>query len=499
MSVDGVGPPERPQRRGTRGAASSSGQRSPVVGSPGSSPTVGPSPALPGASASLEPVVPVPPVDPVDGRARRGWYWYGWASHAFPTTVTAVFMGRYLTSLAENAAGGRDGRVHVLGIPVAPGSLFAYTVSFSTVLLVVLMPIAGAVADRTGRKRELLLGFGYVGALACALMWFVRGANWQLGAVLYFVGFVAYSCAIVIYHSMLIDLATPERRDAVSSSGWAFSYIGGGVLLAVNFGFTFVVDDRALVARLSLMSAGVWWAVFSIVPLIALRGAFPTPRQPVGGYGLGAGFRQLGHTLRRARGYPLTVFFLAAFLIYNDGVQTVVTVAAQYGDKELKLGETDLLSAILVVQFFAFGGALLLGALAARFGAKRVILASLVVWVVIVLIAYNLAVGNRYQFYAVATLIALVLGGSQALSRSLFSHMVPRGEEAEYFGLYEVSDNGTSWLGPLLFGLALQATGSYRSALFSLLVFFVLGFVLLAMVPVRRAIAAAGNQAPEQV
>jgi MFS transporter, UMF1 family len=433
-------------------------------------------------------------------RQRRGWYWYGWASHVFPTTVTTVFMSRYLTSVAEVAAGGRGGRVHVLGVPVAPGALFSYVVSVSTVVLVVLMPLVGAVADRTGRKRELLLGFGYAGAVACVAMWFVRGGNWQAGAVLYAVAFLAYSCAIVIYHSMVCDLAGAEERDGLSSYGWAFSYVGGGILLAVNFGFTFVVDDRAVVARLSLLSAGVWWAVFSLVPLVLLRGV-PSAGAVGGGGGsvVAAGFGQLRRTLGRLRGFPLTVLFLVAFLVYNDGIQTVVTVAALYGDKELRLGESDLLSAILLVQFVAFGGALLSGRLARWFGARQVVLGSLLVWMLVVVLAYGTVPGDRVRFFGLAVLIAVVLAGSQALSRSLFSHMVPRGEEAEYFGLYEVSNSGTSWLGPLLFGLAYQNTGSYRSALFSLMVFFVVGFVLLAVVPVRRAIVAVGNVAPVRV
>jgi UMF1 family MFS transporter len=372
-------------------------------------------------------------------RARRGWYLYGWASHTFPTLVVTVFMSRYLTSVAENAVG-KNGRVHVLGIPIAPGSLFVYTVTAATVVLVVLMPVVGAVADRTGHK-----------------------------------------------------------RDRVSSLGWAISYLGGGLLLAATFALSLFVD-KATLARIALCAAGLWWIAFSVpvrrrLPAVLTRGA----RSAVAGSTLAAGFRQLGATLRHLRGYPLTLAFLAAFLVYNDGIQTVTTVAAQYGDKQLQLSDTVLLSAILLVQFVAYAGALLLGRLARRFGAKRVVLASLVVWLVAVGIGYRLSVGVAWQFFALATLIAIVLGGSQALSRSMFSRMIPAGAEAEYFGFYEISDAGTSWLGPLVFGLAYQNTGSYRSALMSLVAFFVIGFVLLALVPVRRAVAAAGNPVPERI
>jgi MFS transporter, UMF1 family len=448
--------------------------------------------------------VPPPVADPDAARVRRqrrGWYFYGWASHTFPTTVVTVFMGRYLEAVAGTAAGGAAGRVHVFGIPVRPGSLFVYVVSATTVLLVGLMPVVGALADRTGRKREIMLGLGYTGAVACMLMWFVRGGNWQLGAGLFAVAYIAYSCAMVVFHSMLIDLSGPADRDRVSSVGWAFGYIGGGLLLAGNFVVSFLTDDRALVARLSLASAGLWWALFAVVPLVALRGRLGTapPPRPTRGPVLAAGFRQLARTFRRLRGFPVTLFFLAAFLVYNDGIQTVTTVAAQYAQSELKLPESTLLSAILMVQFLAFGGALLLGWLAGYYGAKRVVLASLVVWTALVTGAYFLQTGSALQFYLYAALVALVLGGSQALSRSMFSHLVPHGEEAEYFGLYEVSNSGTSWLGPLLFGVALQTTGSYRTALASLVVFFAVGFAMLLAVPVRRGIEAVGNPVPARI
>jgi UMF1 family MFS transporter len=199
------------------------------------------------------------------------------------------------------------------------------------------------------------------------------------------------------------------------------------------------------------------------------------------------------------RTFPLTLAFLGAFLIYNDGIQTVTTVAAQYGDKELQLSDTVLLLGILLVQFVAYAGAIGLGRLGERFGAKRVVLGSLVVWIIAIGIAYRLQAGVVWQFFALAVLIALVLGGSQALSRSMFSRLIPPGSEAQYFSFYEISDAGTSFLGPLVFGLAYQNTGSYRSALLPLVAFFVVGFVLLYLVPVRRAIAAAGNPEPTKI
>ena len=431
---------------------------------------------------------------------RRGWYWYGWASHVFPTLITTVFMSRYLGSVAEDAVG-KNGRVHVLGIPIAPQSLFVYTVSTCTVLLVVLMPVVGAIADRTGRKRDILCGLGAVGATACVAMFGVTGGNWQLGAALYAVGFIAYSSAAVVNYALLVDLSDHEDRDRISSYGWGVSYLGGGLLLAASFVLSLFLTSDALLARLAMGASGIWWLVFMLPTIRKLPQYTATSeeRPDAGGNVVTEGFRQLGRTLASLRAYPLTLFFLAAFLVYNDGIQTVTTVAAQYGDNELDLDDATLLLAILIVQFVAFGGALWLGRLAARFGAQRVVLGSLVVWTVIILAAYALQRGQAWQFYVLAVAIAIVLGGSQALSRSLFSRMIPAGREAEYFGFYEISDAGTSWLGPLVFGITLQTTGSYRSALGSLIAFFVIGFVLLAFVPVRRAVEAAGNVAPEKV
>jgi MFS transporter, UMF1 family len=429
--------------------------------------------------------------------ARRGWYLYGWASHTFPTVVTTVFMSRYLTSVAENAVG-KHGRVHPFGIPVAPGSLFVYTVSASTVVLVVLMPLVGAIADRTGRKRDLMLGCGWFGAGACVAMVFVAGTDWQLGAVLYALAYLGYSCSIVVSYSLLVDLSSSQERDRISSVGWAIAYLGGGVLLALSFVLSLFVD-KATLARVALCASGVWWIAWSVPVRRQLPRLIGTGARHTSGNVVLAGFGKLRTTLGHARAFPLTMAFLAAFLIYNDGIQTVTTVAAQYGDKQLHLSDTVLLLAILLVQFVAFAGAVWLGRLADRFGAKRVVLGSLVVWLLCVVAGYLLQVGVVWQFFALAVVIALVLGGSQALSRSLFSRMIPTGAEAEYFSFYEICDSGTSWLGPLLFGLTYQNTGSYRGALVSLAVFFVVGFVLLVRVPVGRAVAAAGNEVPALV
>src|SRR5215210_1055657 len=442
------------------------------------------------------------PKDRKTRREQRGWYFYDWASSAFSTTVVTVFLGPYLTAVAENAADA-GGLVHPLGIPVLAGSYFPYVLSLSVVLQFFLLPITGAIADRTRKKKRRLMLFAYIGAVSTMALYLVQDSAYLFGGLLFVVANLSFGASIVVYNAFLPEIAEPDERDRVSSHAWALGYLGGGLLLGANLALFSADDSLGLsggqAVRISLLSAGAWWAVFALIPLATLRERRSGRSDEQGAAVATAGFRQLLSTLRAARAYPQTLLFLGAYLLFNDGIQTVITLTAVYAKAELNLGIGTIISAVLMVQFLAFVGAILLGACARFFGAKRVVLASLILWTGAVAGAYFLQVGAVWQFYLLAAFIGVVLGGSQALSRSLFSQMIPGGQEAAYFSLYEISERGTSWLGPLLFGLTLQLTSSYRSALVSLVVFFVLGFVLLALVSVRRAIVEAGNQPPEKV
>ncbi|MFI6289685.1 MFS transporter [Streptomyces sp. NPDC051018] len=432
-------------------------------------------------------------------REQHGWYFYDFACSVYSTSVLTVFLGPYLTSVAE-AAADADGFVHPLGIPVRAGSVFAYSVSASLVVAVLLMPLAGARADRTGRKKPMLAAAAYTGAAATAGMFLLGGDRYLLGAFLLIVANASLSVSMVVYNAYLPQIAGPDERDAVSSRGWAFGYTSGALVLVLNLILYtnhegFGLSESAAV-RICLASAGVWWGAFTLIPLRRLRDRRIAPGA---GSPAGSGWRQLAATIRDMRRHPLTLSFLLAYLVYNDGIQTVISQASIYGSKELGLGQTTLIVAVLLVQVLAVAGALLMGRLARTHGAKRTILASLAVWTLILVAGYFLPAEAPLWFFALASAIGLVLGGSQALSRSLFSHLVPHGKEAEYFSAYEMSDRGLSWLGPLVFGLAYQLTGSYRDAIISLVAFFALGFLLLARVPVRRAVAAAGNPVPDRI
>ncbi|TXS28698.1 MFS transporter [Streptomyces sp. ms191] len=442
-------------------------------------------------------------VDPADlRREQRGWYFYDFACSVYSTSVVTVFLGPYLTSVAR-AAADAEGFVHPLGIPVRAGSLFAYAVSASIVVAVLVMPLVGAAADRTGRKKPLLAAAAYLGATATMGMFFLDGDRYLLGAFLLIVANASLAVSMVLYNAYLPQIAEPDERDAVSSRGWAFGYTSGALVLVLNLvvysGHESFGISEGTAVRICLASAGLWWGAFTLVPLRRLRDRRTPPDAEGRAGGVGGGWRQLMATLRDMRRHPLTLSFLLAYLIYNDGVQTVISQASVFGSEELGLDQTTLITAVLLVQVLAIAGALGMGRMARSYGAKRTILASLAVWTLILAAGYFLPAGAPVAFFFLAAAIGLVLGGSQALSRSLFSHLVPRGKEAEYFSAYEMSDRGLSWLGPLVFGLAYQLTGSYRDAIISLVIFFVVGFVLLARVPVREAVAAAGNPVPERI
>lgn len=459
-------------------------------------------------------------------REQRGWYFYDWANSAFYTTIISVFLGPYLIPVAKTAACAKDfpgiasatcvadfdklagehpglGYVDVLGADIRPAAFFGLTLTVAVFLQIVFLPIVGALADHTGRKRELLGGFAYVGALATMCLYFVEGDRYMLGGVLFVVANLAYGSSVVVYDSFLPQISTAEERDGVSSRGWAVGYLGGGLLLLLNLALFLQHDSLGLsegmAVRISMMSAGLWWAIFTIIPLLRLRNRPVPAHETTALRSVGGSFRQLGRTLAELRRYPLTLLFLVAYLVYNDGVQTVIGNSAAFASEALKLDKTVQITAILMVQFVAFFGALLLGRLARSFGTKRTVLASLVLWTAIVVAAMFVGEGQALQFYLMAFAIAIVLGGTQALSRSLFSQVIPKGREAEYFSLLQISDKGSAFIGSLTVTIALQLSNSYRIAIVSMIIFFVVGFVLLALTNLPRAIRAAGNEVPSRI
>ncbi|MBO1754654.1 MFS transporter [Allobranchiibius sp. CTAmp26] len=443
-------------------------------------------------------------------RLQSRWYWYDWSVTAYITVTLAVLFSPYLTSIANKAACPTQpsdrtchADLHVLGIPVAPGSLVPYTITVATIVSAFVLVVVGAMADRSRRPLRFLTGFTAVGSVAAAALCLVAGTRWALGMGFAIVANVCVAGSLIVYSAIMCRITPPDDRDRVSARGWSYGYLGGGLLLVVNLVFLSLHGTLGLsttaVVRISFGVNGLWWAVFAVYSIRGLRTVPHEPAAAIGGSPLTAGVRQLRATFAELRGYPQTLRFLLAYLFYNDGVQTVIASASLYGAQQLKFSSTELLLTILLVQFVAFGGALGFGRLARRVPARDLVLRSLYLWTVVVILAFFVPRHAFMLWLLLATGIGLVLGGTQALSRSLYSHLVPHGREAEFFSLYQAMDRGTSWLGTLTFGVVYQLFHDYRLSIGALIVFFVVGGTLLRTVDVRQGVEAAGNEVPAVV
>ena len=436
-----------------------------------------------------------------DKREIFGWAMYDWANSAFSTTVATVFLGPYIASLAANAAKSfPDGLARLGPIPIAPDSFFPYCISISVALEVLFLPILGAIADYSHLRKRMMQIFATIGAGMTIALFLVSGSLWWLGGLFFILANMAFGAAIIFYNSYLPDIASEDQRDRVSSYGWAMGYLGDGLLLALNLAF-FLFHDKLgiptdLAIRINLASAGVWWLGFSFLTWTRLRPRHAHRPLPYGETYTSIGFKQLARTIKEIGHFPETLKFLGSFFLYNDGIQTVIAVSSTFAAAPLLRGGlaldlNTLTVVILIIQFTAFFGALFWGRLAKWVGAKRAIIISLVIWSAVVIYAYyGLRGENRVvEFMLLGVVIALVLGGSQAISRSLFAQMIPSGREAEFYSFYEISDRGTSWIGPLLFGLMNQIFGSLRPAILSLIFFFIVGLVTLPFVNEKKAIS----------
>lgn len=443
-----------------------------------------------------------------DRREIFGWLMYDWANSAFYTTIVSALFGPYLTVLAQRAVG-ENGVVLELGssLTVTAKSLYPFCVAVSVLLQVFLLPVLGAIADYTNLKKRLMAIFCYSGVVASCLLFFIEANLYLVGGLLFILANVSFGAAIVFYNAFLNDISTEDQRDKVSSRGFAVGYLGGGLLLSLNLIFVWgagiIGVSTELAVRVSLLSAGIWWGGFSVITFFRLRTREPARLLPAGMSYLKVGFIELWRTFQELRKLPHTFRFLLAYLLYNDGIQTIISMSAVFVSQELfvarglEVSQSFLLQLLLVTQFVALFGALLFERIAAWFRTKNAILISLSLWSVIVIYAYGFF-DSVLEAWLIAGAIAIVLGGSQALSRSLFSQMIPYGREASFFGIYEVSERGTSWIGPLLFGIVVRETGSYRQAILSLVLFFVAGIAVLLFTNSDKAIHDAGNLLAEE-
>jgi len=418
----------------------------------------------------------------------RAWAIYDWANSAFQTTViTAVFplffSGYAAADLPKNVATAR----------------FAAATTLAMIVIAVLGPVLGALADVRAAKKKLLAAFLALGIVTCLLFVTIDPGEWRWAALLFIVSNIGLNGSFVFYDSLLPHIARPDEIDRVSTAGYAIGYIGGGVLLALNLWWIQRPDmwglpDRTMAIKLSFVSVAVWWLVFSI-PLFrhVPEPAAMLERGETPEHALVAAFRRLGGTFRELRGYRHAFLMLLAFLLYNDGIQTIIKMATVYG-AEIGIDTGAQIAAIMLVQFVGVPFAFLFGRFAEAIGAKRAILVGLAVYTGISLLGYFMR--TELQFFVLAILVGMVQGGTQALSRSVFARMIPKHKSSEYFGFFSVFEKFAGIFGPAAFALAITLTGSSRDAILSVIVFFVLGALVLLKVDVAEGERAAGLAEP---
>ena len=413
----------------------------------------------------------------------RAWAMYDWAASAMQTTIMVAVFPIYF--------------VKVAGAGLAEGGATQRLATVNTIALVIIAlasPVLGAVSDYGGNKKRFLAGFMALGVAAVAGLFFVHTGDLELGSWLFIAALVGVAGSFVFYEALLPHVARQDEIDRVSTAGYALGYVGGGILLALNlawiqkpawFGLPAGpgLDEHAatLPARLAFLSVAVWWLVFSI-PLFRRVPEPPARLEPderVGESPVRAAFVRLGETFRELRGYRQAFLMLLAFLIYNDGIQTIIKMATAYGT-ELGIRQSALIGAILLVQFVGIPCSFLFGALAGRIGAKRALFLGLLAYTVISVLGYYMK--TAAHFYVLAGLVGMVQGGTQALSRSLFASMIPHHKSGEFFGFFSVFEKFAGIFGPLIFAGTIAATGSSRNAILSVIAFFAVGAAILAFV-----------------
>ncbi|GAA0490577.1 MFS transporter [Salinibacillus aidingensis] len=406
----------------------------------------------------------------------RSWMLYDWANSAFATTMMAAvlpvfYSDYYASNLSDQTA----------------TSYWAYTQSIAVLIVAILAPVLGAISDYSQAKKKFLRFFAYMGILASILFAVVGEGQYLFASILMVIASVGFSGGNVFYDAFLPEIADKEQIDKVSTSGFAFGYIGGGVLLAINilmiqkyewFGF----PDIAAATKTALISVGIWWFVFSLPLFKNLKEEKRQKRKRDESF-IVIGFRRVGHTFRSLRHFKQLFIFLIAFWLFNDGISTIIRMATIYG-REIGIGQSDLIIALLMTQFVGIPCTFLFGWFSKKIHPKQALTLALLVYVAIVILGYFMT--SALHFYLLAICVGFVQGGAQALSRSIFGRMVPRQKEAEFYGFYGISSKFAAIVGPFVFGLVGQLTGSSRLGILALLVFFIVGILLLQMVNIEK-------------
>ena len=414
----------------------------------------------------------------------RAWAMYDWANSAFWTTVIVAVFPPFFS---DYAAAGVE--------PNVATARFAWGTTIAVSIVAIIGPVLGALADYRALKKRLLAVCVAVGVIATLLMATIDRGNWMYALILFMIGNIGVATSLVFYDSLLPHISKPEEMDRVSTAAFATGFLGGGVLLLVNLAWilspqTFGLPDTVAAIKLSFVSVGVWWLVFSI-PLFRRVPEPPAVLQSgetAGQHPIRVAVTRVRRTFHELRGYKQAFLLLVAFLLYNDGIQTIIRMSSIYG-AEIGIDRNAQIAAFVLVQFTGVPFSFLFGVVAGRIGAKTTLLGALVVYTGIPVLAYFMT--TAWHFFALAFLVGMVQGGSQALSRSLFARMIPKHKSSEYFGFFSVFEKFAGIAGPALFAGSVTFFGSSRAALLSVIVFFIAGALVLTRVDIAEGEAQA--------
>jgi UMF1 family MFS transporter len=412
---------------------------------------------------------------------------YDWANSAYNLVITSTIFPAYYAAITTVKEGDKviNEKVTFLGTSITNSVLFDYALAFAYLVIAILSPILSSIADYKGNKKSFMRLFCYIGSAACAGLYFFRSDTVELGIICFVIAAIGYCGSLVFYNAYLPEIATEAERDKLSAQGFSYGYIGSVLLQLICFIFVFKPEwfnwigiyDDGDASRFSFLMVGIWWFAFAHIPLTKLPKGKPLEQHPEANI-ITNGFHELAKVFRQLKGLPVLRTYLGAFFFYSMGVQTVMLAATLFGSKELRLETSQLIMTILIIQLVAIAGASLIAWLSGKYGNLKVLLAVVFVWILICLYAYTIT--SATQFYIIAVVVGLVMGGIQSLSRSTYSKLMPETKDtASFFSFYDVTEKIAIVIGMVSFGFIEHLTGSMRNSIIALVGFFVIGAVIL--------------------
>ncbi|MFI5195886.1 MAG: MFS transporter [Chitinophagales bacterium] len=417
------------------------------------------------------------------GSVHRAWSMYDWANSAYNLVITSTIFPAYYNAVTTITKDGKviSDKVSFFGHTFKNSSLFDYSIATAYLIIALISPILSSIADYKGNKKSFMKFFCYIGATACCCLYFFKGNTLELGIICSALAALGYCGSLVFYNAYLPEIAIEDDRDRVSAQGFAYGYIGSVLLQVICFVFVlkpewFGITDSSFAPRLSFFLVGLWWAGFAQITFYKLPKGKPLAEKP-GHSLLSNGFHELKKVWSQIKELPVLRTYLGAFFFYSMGVQTVMLAATLFGSKELKLETSQLIAVILVIQLVAIAGAFIMARLSERFGNLQVLLFVVFIWIAVCIAAYF--VQTAIQFYIIAVIVGLVMGGIQSLSRSTYSKLMPPTQDtASFFSFYDVTEKVAIVIGMLSFGF-IDSIMNMRSAIIALITFFVLGALIL--------------------